>query len=169
MQIVIYKHQLIPGIINVLNNGLFVRLIFFILITLWCIGFLSASIFPDSLYISIASPFIKNMYSLVCHQHVEKTFSINDHYLYVCARCTGIYLGAFVISLFSLFSLHNLPRKINLLYISAIPMLIDVVSTTAGIYSYSKTIALLTGIFFGSVVFVYILAALENNFMDKPL
>jgi hypothetical protein len=57
----------------------------------------------------------------------------------------------------------------TLLYFSAIPMLIDVLSTTTGIYSYSKIIALLTGIFFGSATFAYILAAIENNFADKSL
>ena len=136
---------------------------------MWCIGFLSDSLFPDSVYTIIASPFLKKMYGAVCHQHIEKTFFLNGHYLFVCARCTGIYAGALIVSFISLFSFRKLPEKMNLLYISAVPMLIDVVSTTIGIYSYSKIIALLTGIFFGSAVFVYILAALENNFVDKPL
>jgi len=47
-------------------------------------------------------------------------------------------------------------------------MIIDVTATTTGIYPYSKFIALSTGLFFGSAVFVYILAVIENNFVDKP-
>jgi uncharacterized membrane protein len=132
-------------------------------------GFSCNSLFPDSAYSIIASPFLKKIYGTVCHRHIEKTFLFNGHYLYVCARCTGIYSGALGVSFISLFSLHRLPEKMKLLYFSAIPMLIDVFSTTTGIYPYSKIIALLTGIFFGSAVFAYILAVIENNFVDKSL
>ena len=56
-----------------------------------------------------------------------------------------------------------------MLSIAAIPMIIDVISTSTGIYSYHKVFALLTGIFFGSAVFAYILAVIENNFVDNSL
>jgi len=136
---------------------------------MWCFGFLSGSLMPDSLYALIASPFLKKMYGAVCHQHIEKTFLFNGHYFLVCARCTGIYFGALLISFISIFSFRRLPDRMNLLYICAAPMLIDVAATTTGIYHYSKITALITGIFFGSAVFAYILASIENNFVDKSL
>jgi uncharacterized membrane protein len=151
------------------KNRLLVRLIFFIAISVWCFGFTCRSILPDSAYTAIASLFLKRIYGAVCHQHIEKTIFSGGYYFFVCARCTGIYFGVLMASFNSLIILHRLPVKTKLLYISSVPMLIDVISTTIGIYPYSKIIALLTGIFFGSAVFVYILAALENNFMDKPI
>jgi len=137
-------------------NRLLIRLILFIALFVWCVGFSYNSLFPNSAYTIIASPFLKKLYGTVCHQHIEKTFLFNKHYFYVCARCTGIYSGALVVSFISIFSLPRLPEKMTLLYFSAIPMLIDVLSTT-------------TGIFFGSATFAYILAAIENNFADKSL
>ena len=144
------------------------RFIIFIALFTWSAGFLLSSIFPDSAYIIIVQPFLKKIYGSVCHQRIEKTFLLNGHYFLVCARCTGIYLGALVISLISLFSLPGPTENFKLLSISAIPMIIDVTATTTGIYPYSKFIALSTGLFFGSAVFVYILAVIENNFVDKP-
>ena len=169
MDALAFKNYFTNRIILFLTNRLSIRFILFILIAIWCTGILSGSLFPDSVYAIIASPFLKKIYASVCHQHIEKSFFINGHYLLVCARCTGIYAGAFIISFISLFSLHKLPAKMKLLYILSSPMFVDVVSTTMRIYPYSKIIALITGIFFGSAVFAYILAALENNFVDKSL
>jgi uncharacterized membrane protein len=159
-----------PGrIIKLFKKQLPIRLILFIVVSIWCVGIVSGPLFPDSAYAIIASPFLRKMYGAVCHQHIEKTWLLNGHYFFVCARCTGIYSGALIVSFISLFSFSKLPVKMTLLYISSIPMLADVISTTTGIYSYSKYIALLTGIFFGSAVFAYILAGIENNFVDKSL
>jgi uncharacterized membrane protein len=145
------------------------RLILFVALSCWCIGFLIGSIFPGSAYSIIALPFLKKFYGIICHQRIEKSFFYNGHYFMVCARCTGIYTGALITSFISLFTLHKLSESIKILSIAAIPMIIDVISTTTGIYSYNKFLALLTGIFFGSAVFAYILAAIENNFVDNSL
>ena len=45
----------------------------------------------------------------LCHQRVERTFSIDSFYMPVCSRCTGIYLGIFL----SLLTLILLERKIK--------------------------------------------------------
>jgi len=169
MHTLILKNSLPNGFNRFFTSRIFIRIIFFISAALWCIGFLSGALLPDSAYAIIASPFLKKIYGAVCHQHIEKTFLINGHYFLVCARCTGIYFGALLISLLSIFTFRKLPGRMNLLYLSALPMLIDVASTTMGIYQYSKIIALITGLFFGSAVFAYILASIENNFVDKSL
>ena len=163
------KNYLIIRITRLLSNRLLIRLILFIAVALWCTGILYNSLFPDSAFTIISSLLLKKMYGVVCHQRIEKTFLVNGHHFFVCARCTGIYAGALLISFLSLFSFPKLPGKVKFLYILSFPMLVDVLSTTLGIYSYSKFIAFITGLFFGSVVFVYILAALENNYVDKPL
>jgi uncharacterized membrane protein len=169
MQTLILKNSLPNGFNRFFTSRISIRIILFIIAALWCLGFLSGALLPDSVYAIIASPFLKKIYGAVCHQHIEKTFLINGHYFLVCARCTGIYLGALFISFISIFILRKLPNRMNLLYISTFPMLIDVALTTTGIYHYSKIIALFTGLFFGSAVFAYILGSIENNFLDKSL
>lgn len=49
------------------------------------------------------SSFLYNIYSLVCHQQPERSFSFAGHKLGVCSRCTGIYLTFFLTLLFYLF------------------------------------------------------------------
>jgi len=53
------------------------------------------------------------------------------------------------------------------LIISSIPMLIDVLFSSFEVYSYSKAISLSTGLFFGSVVFIYILLSIEKVFTNS--
>lgn len=145
------------------------RSIIFISLLVWCIGFSSQELFPKTSFSAVSFPILKHIYGLVCHQRIAKTFFINGHRLLVCARCTGIYLGALAISLLSLFFFRKISLGIKLLYVSLVPMLIDVLFTTLRIYSYVKFIAFGTGLFFGSVVFIYILAAIENNFLDQKI
>ncbi|MDP2365676.1 MAG: DUF2085 domain-containing protein, partial [Ignavibacteria bacterium] len=103
----------------------------------------------------------KIIYSNVCHQNDHKSFTCNDISFLVCARCTGIYFGAFISSLTILFVNFNLSFKTKYLYIFSVPMLLDVIFYSSGIYQYNKYFASLTGILFGSGIFLYILSAIE--------
>ncbi len=145
------------------------RILLFLSLVVWCIGFSFNSLFNGTIAAGITYPFLKKIFHMVCHQLDEKTFTVNGAKLFVCARCTGIYLGALLSSVASLIFAKRITLGIKLLYISMIPMLIDVAATTFKIYDYSKTLAFFTGLFFGSVVFVYILTAIENNFSDDSL
>ncbi len=153
--------------INPNTKKIILRSIIFFSLLVWCTGFSFFVLFPQSSFGSVSFPILKHIYGLVCHQRIVKTFFINGNRLLVCARCTGIYLGALIFSLLSLFFFKKISLGIKLLYVSLIPMLADVVFTTFRIYSYVKIIAFTTGIFFGSVVFIYILTSIENNFLDK--
>ena len=147
----------------------FLRSIIFILLLLWNIGFSYQVIFPHTATSVVTYPILKSVYGIVCHQRTEKTFFVSGNRFLVCARCTGIYFGALIISLMSIFFFRHISFGIKLLYASMAPMLIDVLFTTFGIYPYIKIIAFITGLFFGSVVFIYILAAIENNFVDQKI
>lgn len=50
-------------------------------------------------------------YSFVCHQDPARSFFLWNNQLAVCARCTGIYTGAFLFILFSPFWRPKLSRK----------------------------------------------------------
>ncbi|MHB8579652.1 MAG: DUF2085 domain-containing protein [Ignavibacteriaceae bacterium] len=118
-------------------------------------------------YAVITYPLAKRIYSVVCHQITQKTFTVNGEKLLVCARCTGIYLGALSASFISIFYFHSKIKGIELFLISLIVILTDVLLTTAGVYNYSKFLAMATGLFFGSVSFVYILNVIENNLLIR--
>ncbi len=149
------------------KSKIFFRIIIFILILLWCLGFLSPVFFNELNYLTITYPFTKRIYSLVCHQIDSKSFNINGENFLVCARCTGIYTGALFASLISLFYSFKIIKSLKLLLYSIILLALDVFFTTAGIYHYSKLLAFMTGIFFGSVSFLYILNVIEINLLKE--
>ncbi len=149
------------------KSNLFLRIIIFFLILIWCLGFLSPIFFKELNYLVITYPFSKRIYSIVCHQITSKTFIINGERLLVCARCSGIYIGALFSSLISLFYSSKIIKNINLFLYSIILLTLDVFFSSAGIYHYSKLLAFLTGIFFGSVSFLYILNAIEINLLKE--
>ncbi len=148
------------------KSKIFFRMLLFILIFVWCLGFLSPVFFNELNYLVITYPFTKRIYSLVCHQIASKSFNINGVNLLVCARCTGIYTGALFASLISFFYSFKI-KNINLFLYSIIFIALDVFFTTAGIYHYSKLLAFSTGIFFGSVSFLYILNVIEINLLKE--
>ncbi len=138
----------------------YLNIVLFFLVLLWCAGILWEVIvhfFPKTI---IILPFLKYNYSLVCHREPEKLLQIGSYTTLVCSRCTGIYFGALVSSSIILFAkFRKVSTKIMLL--SSVPMFIDVILYSIGIYSYSKPIALFTGLLLGSVGFIYIHDALK--------
>lgn len=125
------------------------------LITIWCIGIfweVVYHIFPGAI---IYLPILKYNYSIVCHTQPEKLFEIANFKSITCSRCTGIYFGSF---LSSLVVLLGFSRTISLRFflLVSIPMFIDVLFYSIGIYSYSNYFALSTGLLLGSIGFLYI-------------
>jgi len=107
------------------------------------------------------------LYSHVCHQQPEKILSIDGDSLLVCSRCTGIYLGSLISSILLLFIPILKIRKIKYLIFAVIPMFIDVVLYSTSIYTYSKEVALFSGILFGIVGIIYIYNGLQLLLLEK--
>ncbi len=133
------------------------RLIIFFTILIWVLGFSFECFINISPSLLSYYPFIKETYSLVCHQNPKKTIELSFGKLLVCSRCSGIYIGAFIMSFISLFTKKYPIIKNKLLYLSASLLFLDVLLTTINFYNYSKLIAFLTGLFFGSLLFFYFL------------
>jgi len=109
---------------------------------------------------------INKVYSTVCHQENIKCISYLGHRMFVCARCAGIYSGAFIVAIVELrFIFPELPLK--LLFVSVTPLLIDVALTTTRTYEYSKILAFLTGIISGFVIYLFVIKELENFVINK--
>ncbi len=127
----------------------------FLLITIWCLGFLVEFLPPlwDKLFYLI--PYLKQNYSFVCHQDAHKLIKSGHYETLVCARCAGIYIGAFLAALANIFIAKKVTVKKEALFIGGAPMIFDSIATTFGLYPYFKTIAFLTGSLFGVVSFLY--------------
>ena len=82
----------------------------------------------------------------------------------VCARCTGIYFGASAASLLFLFPVKLKAFHLKYFLIASIPLAADVIFYNTGVYAYNKIVSLFTGIVWGSVVFIFILTAIEKYF-----
>ncbi len=143
-----------------------IKLIVTTAIALWCVGifiFPLTTLWDNLLYVS---PFLKFTYGIVCHQEEAKLIYILGLPSLVCARCAGIYLGSFVVSIILLFYRPKL-KSANPLYIGSIPMFIDIILYNSGVYPYSVLISFVTGFLFGSVGISYIYDSVENYLLEN--
>jgi uncharacterized membrane protein len=142
----------------------YIRIISFFTLLIWTSGIFIPCYSNRYSYLTFFSDLF---YSTVCHQDKVKTFYFNSAFLSVCARCLGVYSGAFISSLVMLFMNKVLKFNLKPLLIISSPMLADVFLVQFSAYDYSKTAALITGMLFGSIVFIYILSVLENSFSEQ--
>ncbi|MFC2135423.1 DUF2085 domain-containing protein [Bacteroidota bacterium] len=143
-----------------------IKVLLFILIFIWSSGIFIEFVIeyiPVSVYLF---PWIKKTYSLVCHQESYKLIELNGLHTMVCARCSGIYIGALLSSFIALFISLKERLGIHILLIAMIPMVLDVIFYTAGLYSYSKSAAFITGFLLGSAGFFYLYYGLENIYYE---
>jgi uncharacterized membrane protein len=138
-----------------------IRVSLFLLITIWLFGIFIEFFIPFQKALAYLFPILENIYSTVCHQKPEKLIEISGHHTLVCARCTGIYLGGFISSFILLFIAKINLKDGKLIIAASIPMLIDVLLYSSGLYEYSKTIAFITGLLLGSVGIAYIYNGLQ--------
>ena len=134
-------------------------------ILLWCIGIIWELVVQQFPQLLIALPFLKYNYSIICHAEPEKLFHIGNYETLVCSRCTGIYFGSLFSSLLILIGKYkNVSTRVLLL--SSIPMFLDVLLHSLGLYTYSHNLSLLTGLLLGSVGFIYIQDALIKILLE---
>lgn len=104
-------------------------------------------------------------FGLFCHQRPDRSYFIEGHKLAVCSRCTGLYAGfAFTLLIYPLLrSLRSTaipPRRV--LFLAAVPLLIDFSLTFFGIWENTHTSRLLTGALLGSVTVFFIMPGIAE-------
>ena len=139
------------------------------MLLVWCLGIFSGVFLADNPVKIFSSLFVDRIYSLVCHQEATKSFFISGNKLEVCARCTGIYTGGLLFSIIALFISRLKVRSKKWLVLSFIPMSVDVLLYSAGIYDYSRWIAFTTGVILGSVSILYIFTGINDYFLELKL
>jgi len=92
-------------------------------------------------------------FSCICHQIPERSFAIFGHPLAVCHRCFGIYLGLFLGSLIENRFVHGSLRVRRFWILAAsIPLLLDVLLNSAGLWTSTCFSRFFTGLLFGNLV-----------------
>lgn len=133
-----------------------------------CAGFLAAPLL-EALGHSPAAAFLYALFSPVCHQNPERSFSLFGHPWAVCHRCSGIYLGLFLAS-FLPFEL-GIVRSPNLrrLWVACAtaPMLFDVFLQLTGIWSGGPASRFATGLVFGAMLSSLLAPGLVD-FLKQP-
>ena len=107
--------------------------------------------------------------SLICHQIPDRSFHWHGAQLAVCARCTGIYLGACAMALLaplppSLSARWGAPTRIAwLLGAAAVPMGVTLVAEWTGVWEPSCTVRAATGVVLGTAGALALVAAIDYS------
>jgi uncharacterized membrane protein len=89
---------------------------------------------------------------ILCHQKVDRSFSINGNEMPFCARCTAIWLGIAIGLGFIVFYKINLDEKfIILMFICLFPIGIDGFGQLFGLWESNNIIRLITGLLVGII------------------
>src|SRR3989339_1170806 len=103
----------------------------------------------------------------VCHQIPERTFHLHGQPLPLCSRCTGIYLGAFLIFVFYFFFRYCQGKKITnppswpvsiMAMIFVLLMVGNALSQPFGIPT-NNLARFITGILFGFSITLFLITA----------
>lgn len=146
-----------------MKNKLIVGLLLFVS-AVWIAGFSLLPFLPKDNSLQAIYPFLKVNYARVCHQQSDKCFRINGSYFLVCARCTGIYIGAFFGLFFSLFPFTKYFRSTYKYFVVfSIIMFIEVLINNFLLGSYNKTSALFTGYLFSFFAVNFVIFEIKRN------
>ena len=104
------------------------------------------------------SPFLYSCFAPLCHQRPERSIWIFGHPLAVCARCTGIYLGAYLgLMVYPFrrgFGVLRLPR-LSVLAAVSVPLAADAAGHGLGLWDSPAGLRLATGLLWGSILPFY--------------
>ena len=108
--------------------------------------------------------FLQRMGSAVCHQMAERSFIMEGMQMPLCARCTGIYIGAFLAFCFLFLrkrmqaDTFTLPQAF-LTALAILPVGIDGVGSYLGFWESSQMMRVFTGSLVGVVTPGFLLVA----------
>ena len=143
-----------------------IYLILLILTILW-LGFIVLTPFLVHLWAQ-HSTFIKIYYFLfkfICHQKSDRSYFLWGTQLPVCARCLGIYgglvVGLVIYPFFNKLTEHKVPKlKLSLIFI--LPILMDGIAQSLGLYTSSNIFRTIIGIWFSVGIIFFLLPVLND-------
>jgi uncharacterized membrane protein len=147
----------------------------YLLILLLVIGWNIAIIVPsycESNGSYLSAFLVRKIFSYICHQKTERSFFIWNAPLAVCARCSGIYIGLLIGSLFypliRSYQDTNSPPRIYLI-IAFLPTTLDFSLGMLHILENTHFSRALTGLIAGIGLAFYLIPAIVNLFEELNL
>ena len=137
-------------------------------VALWCFLLVLA---PVLAHVEMVAPsgILYLFFSKICHQQASRSFFIFGKQMAVCSRCTALYFGfLFGTLLYPLLqrTMKDLPPPKILLFLAAIPIVLDFSLGGMGIIENTFLTRSITGLMLGSIVSFYIVPGLKNIFME---
>ena len=151
--------------LNSVFSSYLIKIIPALLLLLWCTGIFYPILFNNNID-HVVSTFLSHTYSIVCHQAEHKLISFEGSSTYLCARCTGIYVGALFMAVSLLFINFKTNFSLKLLIITSSIMLLDVISVSISLYNYISWISFTSGILFGAIIYIYLLQIFIKYFQS---
>ena len=114
----------------------------------------------------INKSYLDNLYRIfldlpICHRLPDRTFKIKNRYFPVCARCTGLYIGAFSYFIYVyFFYVDYTPTLIMIAFLMIIPTFLDGLTLFFGLRESNNILRLFTGLI-GGVGFAILVKALK--------
>jgi uncharacterized membrane protein len=114
----------------------------------------------------INKSYLDNLYRIfldlpICHRLPDRTFKIKNRYFPVCARCTGLYIGAFSYFIYVyFFYVDYTPTLIMIAFLMIIPTFFDGLTQFFGLRESNNILRLFTGLI-GGVGFAILVKALK--------
>ena len=145
-----------------------IALVAVVLTTGWVALLIAAPVLPGW-----AGAVVYGVGSLVCHQIPERSFHFAGFQLPVCARCLGIYLGAFAGAMWmrakpAQSRLGIVPATARrLALVTAIPTLLTLALEMAGIWSPSNVTRAVAGVPLGVTITLVVVSALATLHYDE--
>ena len=102
------------------------------------------------------------LFSPLCHQAPERSFSAGGYAWAVCHRCSGIYFGLFITLLvpFGLATMLSAPeRRRTWVLAAATPLMLDVLLAAAGLWQNTPLSRFASGFLFGTMLATILLPA----------
>jgi uncharacterized membrane protein len=108
-------------------------------------------------------------FSWVCHQIPERSFALLGHPLAACHRCFGIYLGLFLGSLTeNRFVYESLRARRFWILAASIPLLLDVLLNSAGLWTNTCFSRFFTGLLFGNLASPLLVRGVTEFLNEAP-
>lgn len=86
------------------------------------------------------------VYRLTCHARGERSLLLGGEPMAICARCSGIWAGMFLGSVLAGLGVARRPRiTARVMFLIALPLIVDGVSQATGLRESNNVLRLLTG------------------------
>jgi uncharacterized membrane protein len=111
--------------------------------------------------------------SLVCHQSPDRTILVANHFLPLCARCTGIYTGFLLSTAYQFTLWQNRARKLPVLQISLFSivflavLIFESIGSYLGFWTSPRYIRLTLGLLGGSSIGLFLFPVFSFSVFRK--